>query len=146
MSSSSPAAVRRSASSRAARRTPGNSSGTTRARLEPDGTVVEILADGTTRPLPPRSDWSRVDATTEADIARHEREDTADAMREAASWARQVRQRLGLSQADFSRRIGVPVAMVRDWEHGRQAPAGPARALLRLIDRASEAALAALTG
>jgi len=48
--------------------------------------------------------------------------------------------------ADFFRTIGFSLAVVRDWESGRQAPTGPARALLRLIDRAPKAALAALTG
>lgn len=145
MSSSSPIAVRRSASSPPARTTSGNNSFTARARLDPDGTVMEMLADGTTRPLKQRVDWSRVDATTEADIALYERQDAAEAMHDAAAWARHVRQRLGLSQLEFSRRIGVSVAIVRDWEHGRKAPTGPARALLRLIGLAPKAALAALT-
>jgi hypothetical protein len=41
----------------------------TRARLEGDGTVVEILRDGSERPLTPQVDWSRIDATTEEEIA-----------------------------------------------------------------------------
>ena len=57
-------------------------------------------------------------------------------MDDAAAWARRVRRRLGLSQTDFARRVHVPVATVRDWEQGKRAPRGPARALLRLIDRA----------
>ena len=55
---------------------------------------------------------------SESDIVRHESEDLADAMRDAADWAREVRRRMGLSQAGFSRRIGVPVAKVREWERG----------------------------
>jgi putative transcriptional regulator len=144
MLSSSPGAVRRSASSRLGKRTHGNR--VTRARLEPDGSIVEILADGDLRPIRPRTDWSVVDATTEADIARHVREDTDEAMRDAAVWAREVRRSVGLSQSDFSRCIGVPLAKVRDWETGKQTPAGLERAVLRLIAHSPRTALDALTG
>jgi putative transcriptional regulator len=116
----------------------------TRVRMDADGTVVEIMPDGTARCLAPSTDWSRVDATTERDIARHEAEDTTEATRDAAAGARRVRMRLGLSQSEFARRIAVPVATVRNWEQGKRAPQGPARALLRLIDRVPAAALAAL--
>jgi hypothetical protein len=39
------------------------------ACLKDDGTVVEILRDGSERPLVPQVDWSRIDATTEEEIA-----------------------------------------------------------------------------
>ena len=108
--------------------------------------MVELLSDGGPRPIRPRTDWSVVDSTTDADIARHQREDDAEAAHDAAAWARSVRRSVGLSQAEFSRRIGVPVAKVRDWESGRQTPAGPERTVLRLIAHSPGAALAALTG
>jgi len=116
----------------------------THVRLDADGSVVELLPDGSTRRIAPRTDWARADAATEADIARHAAEDEAEAMADAAAWARRVRHRLGLSQTDFARHIHVPVATVRNWEQGKRAPTGPARALLRLIDRAPAQALAAL--
>ena len=116
----------------------------TRARLKNDGTVVEILRDGTERPLAAQIDGARIDATTEEEIARQIAEDDAEAMRDAAAYARGVRRKVGLSQVAFARRIGVPVDTVRNWEQGRRAPQGPARALLRIIDRAPETALQAL--
>jgi putative transcriptional regulator len=116
----------------------------TKARLRNDGTVVEILRDGAERPLEPQVDWARVDATTEEEIARHIAEDDAEAMRDAAAYTRRVRRKVGLSQVAFARRIGVPVDTVRNWEQGRRAPQGAARALLRIIDRAPETALRAL--
>jgi hypothetical protein len=64
-----------------------------RARLEPDGSIVEILPGGATRPIPPRADWSFVDATNETDIARHARQDANEAMHDATAWAREVRRR-----------------------------------------------------
>jgi len=114
------------------------------ARLKNDGTVVEVLRDGSERPLAPQVDWSRLDATTEEQIAAQIVEDDAEAMRDAAAYARRVRRKIGLSQVAFARRIGVPVDTVRNWEQGKRLPRNPARALLRIIDRAPEAALAAL--
>jgi putative transcriptional regulator len=116
----------------------------TKARLRADRTLVEILPDGSERVITPRTDWSRVDATTEEEIAAQIAEDEAEAMRDAAAYARRVRRRVGLSQVAFARRIGVPVDTVRNWEQGKRAPQGPARALLRIIDRAPELALSAL--
>jgi putative transcriptional regulator len=46
-----------------------------------------------------------------------------------------IRRKTGLSQAAFARRIGVPVATIRNWEQGRRSPQGPARVLLALLDR-----------
>lgn len=46
-----------------------------------------------------------------------------------------VRRRTGLSQAAFSRRIGVSAATLRNWEQGRRAPDGPARVLLAMLER-----------
>lgn len=45
-----------------------NEESTTRARLLPDGTMVEVLADGSTRPLEDKTDWARLEHTTDADI------------------------------------------------------------------------------
>jgi putative transcriptional regulator len=61
-----------------------------------------------------------------------------------ARFVRQVRARCGLTQAAFAERIEVPLETVRNWEQGKRAPRGPARALLKLIDRAPEAAFAVL--
>ncbi len=93
---------------------------------------------------PGRIDVARVDATTEADIHGQRARDEAEARQDAASYARRVRRRLGLSQAEFSARIGVPLETIRNWEQGKRGPTGAAKALLRVLDRAPEAALAAL--
>jgi putative transcriptional regulator len=64
--------------------------------------------------------------------------------RPAAAHARRVRRCTGLTQAAFAEHIGVPVDTVRNREQGRRVPAGPAKALLRILDTAPKAALAAL--
>lgn len=88
--------------------------------------------------------WRRVDATTEADIARHQASDDADAMLDTAKFARRVRRRLGFSQAGFAERIDVSLDSIRNWEQGRRSPTGAAKALLKVLDKVPEAALAAL--
>jgi DNA-binding transcriptional regulator YiaG len=39
------------------------------------------------------------------------------------------------SQSEFANAIGVPVGTLANWEQGRRKPTGPARVLLRLIER-----------
>jgi putative transcriptional regulator len=46
-----------------------------------------------------------------------------------------IRRRTGLSQAVFSRRIGVSTGTLRNWEQGRRTPDGPARVLLAMLAR-----------
>ncbi len=46
---------------------------------------------------------------------------------------RAARASLGLSQAEFAKRIGTPTATLRDWEQGRFSPPGAALCLLRLL-------------
>ena len=40
-----------------------------------------------------------------------------------------------LAGPEFARRYGIPVGALEDWEHGRGAPDGAARVLLKIIDR-----------
>jgi putative transcriptional regulator len=57
-----------------------------------------------------------------------------------------IRKRLGMSQAEFAARFGIPPGTLRDWEQGRRTPEGPARVLLKVIEtdpKAVERALAA---
>ena len=46
-----------------------------------------------------------------------------------------LRRFVGLTEAKFARALGVRVAEVRDWEHGRSTPDGPALALIRIAAR-----------
>lgn len=105
---------------------------TTRVKLDPDNPTLG------------RIDPVRVDATSETDIAAQQASDEVEAMQDAAKFARRVRKRLGLSQAEFSQRIDVPLDTIRNWEQGKRSPTGAAKALLKVLDKAPEAALAAL--
>jgi len=50
-----------------------------------------------------------------------------------AMLAPQSRFATGLSQQDFAKRFGIPVASLRDWKHGRRTPDRAAQSYLRVI-------------
>jgi putative transcriptional regulator len=39
-----------------------------RAKLLPDGSLVQVFPDGTTRPLSDKTDWARLDAMTDEEV------------------------------------------------------------------------------
>src|SRR5438552_6953875 len=104
-----------------------------RVRLKADGRIVEILPDGSERPAPPVFEPARPSGAPD---------DAAGTG--SAAYARRVRAHTKLTQAQFAARLGVPIDTVRNWEQGKRAPRGPARALLKLLDRAPDLAFAVL--
>jgi putative transcriptional regulator len=106
--------------------------GTTRVTVKPGDT-------------PPRgkTDWARLDATTDDEILAAARSDP-DAQpltREQLAKMRRVsrvkvlRQRLGMTQVEFAQAFHLPITTLRDWEQRRSVPDAPARALLLAIER-----------
>ena len=99
-----------------------------RLRLKADGRIVE-LRDGQEFPLAPA-----MAPVTPAE--------TAAAAPPLA--VRDLRRRARLTQLQFAARLGVPVETIRNWEQGKRAPRGPARALLAVIAHSPETVFAAL--
>lgn len=93
-----------------------------RLRLKADGRIVE-LRDGREFPLTP-------DASALVEVGTPE--------------VRDLRRRAQLTQQEFAARLGVPVETIRNWEQGKRAPRGPARALLTVIAHAPDTVFAAL--
>ena len=56
-----------------------------------------------------------------------------------------IRSRLGLSQAEFSRRYAVSQRSLQEWEQGRRRPEAAVRAYLTVIERNPKAVEEALT-
>jgi putative transcriptional regulator len=114
---------------------------TIRARQTGDGTLVQLLPDGTTRPLPDPTDWARVDAMTDEQVeaAALADPDARPMTPEERAKARQVphirtlRRALALTQEEFAARYHIPLGTLRDWEQGRTEPDQPARAYLKVI-------------
>jgi putative transcriptional regulator len=53
----------------------------------------------------------------------------------------ETRARVGLSQSEFARLLGVSVRTLQEWEQGRRAPSGPARMLLAIAHKNPQALL-----
>ncbi|PWF64934.1 transcriptional regulator [Shewanella sp. BC20] len=55
-----------------------------------------------------------------------------------------IRQRTQLTQSKFAQLIDVNIGTLRNWEQGRREPTGPAKVLLRAIERDPVHVIAAL--
>jgi putative transcriptional regulator len=55
-----------------------------------------------------------------------------------------VREKAQLSQAQFARLLNVSVRTLQNWEQDRREPTGPAKALLRIVEKEPAMALRAL--
>lgn len=55
-----------------------------------------------------------------------------------------IRERTGLTQAEFAARFGFSPRTLQQWEIGRRMPHGPARVLLTIIAREPKAVRRAL--
>jgi putative transcriptional regulator len=58
---------------------------------------------------------------------------------------RAIRRTIGMTQGTFARHFGVSKRTVQDWEQGRRAPTGAARAFLTVIRREPAAVRRALS-
>ena len=58
--------------------------------------------------------------------------------------AKQIREKLHMSQTEFAALIHVSVDTIQNWEQGRRVPDGPARALLQVVEKCPEHVLEAL--
>ena len=107
------------------------------ARMHKDGTVVEVLSDGSERPFskqpirPMTEEEIRAAALsdpdaqplTDADLARMKQ----------VSRVKIIRRALRLTQEEFAARYHIPLGTLRDWEQGRSEPDQTAKAYLKVI-------------
>lgn len=99
-----------------------------------------------TRASKPRANKAKIQATTEARIARQIAEDpdtapefdslTSPLQGEALvpDRIRQIRAITGLSQDKFASALGIPAGTLRNWEQGRNKVDPAARTLLLLVE------------
>ena len=111
--------------------------------------VTKEMAEAALRDI----DWALSDSVTDEEIERQvaENPDAAPLVTdeeldraEFGSRVRRLRQKLNLSQPAFAERFQIPVASLRDWEHGRRMPDAATRAYLIVIEREPEAVQRAL--
>jgi putative transcriptional regulator len=53
--------------------------------------------------------------------------------------AQEIRQRLGLTQREFSQQVQIALGTLRDWEQGARRPDSAAKAYLRVVAAAPDA-------
>jgi putative transcriptional regulator len=117
--------------------------GTTRVTVKPG----EPLPRGNT-------DWGRLDAMTDEEVMTAARSDPDAppltpgqlAGMRRVSRVKVLRQRLGMTQAEFAEAFHLPITTLRDWEQRRSTPDAPARALLLAIERDPEVMRRLLAG
>jgi putative transcriptional regulator len=111
------------------------------AKRRSDGTIVQVLPDGSTKPLEDKTDWARLRAMTDHEVTAAAMADPdarpvkPDRLRTARRVPRTktLRRALGLTQEEFALRYHIPLGTLRDWEQGRCEPDQPSRAYLTVI-------------
>lgn len=93
-------------------------------------------------------DKEKFDSFTDAAIERMIDEDADQAPRtetlQPLLEARDIRKKLGLTQQQFAKKLGIPAATVRAWERKPTTADPVLQALLCILDRIPEPALRAL--
>jgi len=111
------------------------------AKRSSDGTMVQKLRDGATKPLGDTTNWDRLRAMTDEEVTTAALGDpdaqpmTPEQLRIArrVPRAKTLRRALALTQEEFSARYHIPIGTLRDWEQGRCEPDQPSRAYLIVI-------------
>jgi putative transcriptional regulator len=109
--------------------------GTTRVSVKPGGK----LPRGNT-------DWARLDAMSDEEVRAAALSDPDAqplgperlARMQRVSRVKVLRQRLGMTQAEFAEAFHLSITTLRDWEQHCSTPDAPARALLLAIERDPE--------
>ncbi len=137
-----------------------NNENTIVARRMSNGTVVQIVPDGSARPLSARplsarplkdeTDWDRLRAMTDEEVTKAASADpdaqplNLDRLHRVPR-TKTMRRALALTQEEFALAYHIPLGTLRDWEQGRCEPDQPARAYLRVIAHDPEGVRRALS-
>jgi putative transcriptional regulator len=110
---------------------------TTTAKMRRDGTLVEMLPDGSERPFPdapmrPMTE-KEIEAAAWADPNARPFTPEEQAKAKRVPRVKTLRRVLALTQEEFAARYKIPLGTLRDWEQGRSEPDQPARAYLTVI-------------
>ena len=97
-------------------------------------------------PRPGKTDWTRVEALTGEQALQNALADEDNPPLTAEQLARmrrvpnpqEIRQRLGMTQREFSQQFQIALGTLRDWEQGARRPDSAAKAYLRVIAAAPD--------
>jgi putative transcriptional regulator len=113
-----------------------------KAKRLKDGSLVEVLPGGASRPFPPdETDWAAFNAMTDEEVhAAALADPDAQPLTEEqlarlkpVSRAKIVRMKLHLTQEQFAERYGIPLSTLRDWEQYRTEPDRAAQSYIEAI-------------
>lgn len=117
-----------------------------------NGTVVQILDDGSTRNFAGTIDCKRLHSLTDEEVtaAALGDPDAQPLSSEQLSGRRRPRTKTlrrapALTQEEFALRYHIPIGTLRDWKRGRCEPDQPARACLTVIAHDPQGVIGALT-
>ena len=99
----------------------------------------------------PKIDRAILDAATDDDVRRQAEEDGDAPAGDSTAWRlvvhpTRLRERLGLSREAFADALGIPAALVEDWDAGRILPDAAARSLLAAASREPETVFRLIAG
>jgi putative transcriptional regulator len=108
-----------------------------------DRDTTKAAAEG---PRPGKTDWTRVEALTGEQALQNALADEDNPPLTDDQLARmrrvpdpqEIRQRLGLTQREFSQQFQIALGTLRDWEQGARRPDSAAKAYLRVIAAAPD--------
>jgi putative transcriptional regulator len=118
----------------------------------PNGTVVQIMPDGSQYPIEDRTDWTRLKNMTEEEIEAGALADPDNLPMTDEELKRlrrvpnpkEIRRKLHMTQEQFAMQFRVPLGTLRDWEQGAKQPDTAARSYLRVIEKAPQTVIQAL--
>lgn len=117
-----------------------------------NGTVVQIMLNGSQHIIEDRTDWTRLKNMTEEEIEAGALADPDNPPMTDEELKRlrcipnpkEIRHKLHMTQEQFSTRFHVPLGTLRDWEQGAKQPDTAARSYLRVIEKAPQTVMQAL--
>ena len=113
---------------------------------------MQVMPDGTRRPIEDKTDWARLNALTEEEIEAAAVADSDNPpltetelkkLRRVPN-PKEIRKRLKMTQQQFAAQFELPLGTLRDWEQGTREPDSAAKSYLRVIAKNSQAVIQAL--
>ena len=126
-----------------------------RVKRSEGGRLEQVLPTGGVGPLPSgKTDWKRLASMTDTDALANAMADPDNPPLDAEQLSRfrsvpipkDIRNRLNLTQEQFSDKFGIPLGTLRDWEQHLHEPDAAARSYLRVIDKHPEVVIESLAG
>jgi putative transcriptional regulator len=117
-----------------------------------NGLTMQVMPDGTRRPIEDKTDWARLNALTEEEIEAAAVADSDNPpltetelkkLRRVPN-PKEIRKRLKMTQQQFAAQFELPLGTLRDWEQGTREPDSAAKSYLRVIAKNSQAVIQAL--